>query len=209
MAMTDAAPPDDPAVLALEPDQLDGHSVDELVDYLDRGMEPPDPAIDDSPACQNALAAIARLRAVSTALLEEEGRVASDRDDSWVGNVIAAITTEAQAGRDVPLAPTAPTEHAALTEGAIRALVRRAADGVDGLVVGRCSLVGDVTELDAPVTVSVTASLVWGRSVPTAVTDLRRAVGRELAAHTELRVAGIDVVVRDVHVPRDGQEADR
>ena len=42
----------------IEPDDLDGHTIDELADYLDAGMQPADPSIDDSAACQNALAAI-------------------------------------------------------------------------------------------------------------------------------------------------------
>ena len=37
---------DDPGtVLALEPEDLDGHTVEELDDYLDRGCTPPDPSI--------------------------------------------------------------------------------------------------------------------------------------------------------------------
>ena len=67
--------PDSPEALdALEPGDLDGHSIDELTDYLDAGMQPADPSIDDSPACQNALAAIIRIRHASLRSLEAAAR---------------------------------------------------------------------------------------------------------------------------------------
>ncbi|WNY34907.1 hypothetical protein Q9Q99_07440 [Curtobacterium flaccumfaciens] len=143
------------ALDALEPGDLDGHSIDELTDYLDAGMQPADPSIDDSPACQNALAAIIRVRHASLRSLEVAAREEAPADESWISGVLANISIEARSGRDVPLRPLSETERPVMTEGAIRSLIRRTGDAVTGVLVARCQLEGDVTELASPVRVVV------------------------------------------------------
>lgn len=182
----------------LGPADLDGHTIDELADYLDAGMLPADPSIDDSPACQNALAALLRLRQASLGSLEAAAREEPPADDSWISGVLANISLEARAGRDVPLRPEAPTERPVMTEGAIRSLVRRAGDGVSGVVVSRCALDGDVTELAAPVRVEVEVAVVLGTVVSTTADLVRTAVATVLAEQTDLVVEAVDVIVRDV-----------
>ncbi|MFZ7087158.1 hypothetical protein [Curtobacterium sp. RRHDQ10] len=189
-------------VLGDDPGLLDGHTVDELADYLDAGMSPADPTIDESPACQNALAAIVRLRELSRDALDAASLDEDPADDGWVGGILANISLEARAGRDIPLRGAAPTEHSVITEGSVRSLIRRAADDVDGILVGRCVLEGDVDEPGAPIRVRITASVLWGNSIPDVVGRLRTGVVHELLEHTELAIEGIDVEIRDVLLDR-------
>jgi hypothetical protein len=201
MAMTAAPGPHEPDLASLEPEDLDGHTIDELSDYLDAGMVPADPSIDDSPACQNALAAIMRLRSASLGSLDEAAKAEAPADESWIGGVLANISLEVRAGRDIPLRAEAPTEHPVMTEGAVRSLVRRAGDSVPSVVVSRCLLDGDVTELASPVRVRVEIAVVAGhRIVPTA-DAVRLAVAEVLATQTDLTLAAVDVLVRDLITP--------
>jgi uncharacterized alkaline shock family protein YloU len=198
MAMTAGPDPreTDPSVLAaLEREDLDGHSIDELADYLDAGMQPADPSIDDSPACQNA-----RLRNASLGALEVAAQHEAPADESWIGGVLANISLEARAGRDVPLRAVSETERPVMTEGAIRSLVRRAGDAVPGIVVARCSIDGDVTVFAAPVRVTVEVAIIAGPSIHATAELVRTGVTAALAEQTDLVVEAVDVVVRDLLV---------
>lgn len=190
--------PEDVRLDSLEPEDLDGHTIDELADYLDAGMTPPDPSIDDSPACQNALAAILRLRQSTLGSLDVAAAAEPPVDESWIGGVLANISLEARAGRDVPLRPEAPTERPVLTEGAIRSLVRGAGDAVPDALVARCRLEGDVTVLGAPVRVVVEIAVRTGSTIHTVADAVRQAVADELAAQTDLVVEAVDVAVKDL-----------
>ncbi|UYC80467.1 Asp23/Gls24 family envelope stress response protein [Curtobacterium poinsettiae] len=192
--------PDSPEALdALEPGDLDGHSIDELTDYLDAGMQPADPSIDDSPACQNALAAIIRVRHASLRSLEAAARDEAPADESWISGVLANISIESRSGRDVPLRPQSETERPVMTEGAIRSLIRRTGDEVPGVLVARCRhLDGDVTELASPIRVVVEIAIASGPSIPATAELVRAAVAGTLAEQTDLLVEAIDVVVRDL-----------
>ncbi|ROS64115.1 hypothetical protein EDF42_2377 [Curtobacterium sp. PhB172] len=187
---------------ALELDDLDGHSIDELADYLDAGMQPPDPTIDGSPACQNALAAILRVRHASLGSLEAAARDEAPADESWIGGVLANISLESRSGRDVPLRAQSESERPVMTEGAIRSLIRRTGDGVPGVLVARCRLDGDVTELAAPVRVVVEVAIMSGPSIVATADLVRTGVAQALAEQTDLVVESIDVVVRDLLEPQ-------
>lgn len=194
---------------ALELDDLDGHSIDELADYLDAGMQPPDPTIDGSPACQNALAAILRVRHASLGSLEAAARDEAPADESWIGGVLANISLESRSGRDVPLRALSESERPVMTEGAIRSLIRRTGDGVPGVLVARCSLDGDVTELAAPIRVVVEVAIMSGPSIVATADLVRTGVAQALAEQTDLVVESIDVVVRDLLEPqRDTNDDD-
>lgn len=194
--------------LSMEPASLDGHSIDELADYLDAGRSPADPSIDDSPSCQNALEAIGRVRELSHLVFEGDALADDRRDDGWVGEVLTNITIEAHAGRDVPLRPRATTEQGVLTEGAVRALIRKAGDRVNGVLIGRCVLDGDVETLGAPIRVGIRASVITGDDYDTASDAIRTSVATALARHTELQVTGIDVTLRDLpSTPRRDADA--
>ncbi len=187
---------------ALELDDLDGHSIDELADYLDAGMQPPDPTIDGSPACQNALAAILRVRHASLGSLEAAARDEAPADESWIGGVLANISLESRSGRDVPLRAQSESERPVMTEGAIRSLIRRTGDGVPGVLVARCRLEGDVTELAAPIRVVVEVAIMSGPSIVATADLVRTGVAQALAEQTDLVVESIDVVVRDLLEPQ-------
>ncbi|MGN6406728.1 MAG: hypothetical protein ACTHMH_00160 [Curtobacterium sp.] len=198
--------PDPVRLDSLEPDDLDGHTIDELADYLDAGMQPADPSIDQSPACQNALAAIVRLRQSSLGSLEAAAEQEAPADESWISGVLANISLEARAGRDVPLRPAAPTERPVMTEGAIRSLVRTAGDAVPDALIARCTLEGDVTELGAPVRIVVEIAVRAGSQIQRVASEIREAVAEVLATETDLFVESVDVVVRDLLPPPDGEE---
>lgn len=179
-------------------DTVDGHSLDELSDYLDRGRQPPDLSIDESPECQVALTSLQRLRDVSTASLALDVARQPQVDESWLRGVLSGIAREARAGRDIPLA-SKPATSLAITEGAVRGVLRAAGERVDGVVIGRCRLDGDVTRPGAPVVVRIDASVLWGLRIPEVAELVRRAVAQDLMRHTELVIASIDVTVHDVH----------
>jgi hypothetical protein len=189
------------AVRGLEPAQLDGHTVDELVDYLDSDMTPPNPSIDRSPACQNALAAIARLRFRTDRMLTADASASRRSDDRWVSDILANISMEAHAGRSIALTPIDEAERPTITEGALRALVRHAADAVGGILVGRCTIDGDVETLGAPVRIGVTVTLVWGQPIRDVADRVRTAVQGAVGRHTDLDLVAVDVRIRDLHVP--------
>ncbi|TFD32031.1 hypothetical protein E3T40_13265 [Cryobacterium sp. TMT1-19] len=191
-----------------EPDLLDGHTIDELSDYLDRGKMPTDPSIDTSTACQMAMASPKRLRGAMSTLLRDEAEEQPARDDNWVTAILDRIVLDVRSGRDIPISHPSPNPQLFVTEGAVRGLVRAASDTVDNLIVGRCRLDGDLTALGAPITVTVDASVYKGENIPALADKLRDTLVGALRTHTELAIAGIDVIIRDIYLikPEHGEE---
>ena len=183
----------------LDPEDLDGHSIEELGDYLDDGREPRDPGIEDSPGCQIALDALERLRAESWAMLGVEALADRDRDQSWIQNVIANISRESRPGRDIPVRHPDPATRLHITEGAVRGLVRAAGDGTQGSLVGRVELAGDVTVPAQPITVTVTASVPFGPNLVVLAQLVRERIVEALRTHTELNVIAVNVAIENVH----------
>lgn len=188
------------AVFALEPEDLDGYTVDDLSDYLDAGMTPRDPVIDISPSCQIALAALSRLKALTATFLEEEAALEEPRDNTWVTSLLENISLESRTGRQIPYRVAALHTELVITEGAVRGLIRAAGDMVHGILIGRSALIGDVTVLDEPVTVEVDATIIWRNNIPDAAEQLRDAIQDTLTRNTDLTVAGITVTISDVHI---------
>jgi hypothetical protein len=141
-----------------------------------------------------------RLKAVTATLLDDEAAGEEPRDDSWLTALLENISFESRAGRQIPYRTPEHRTELAITEGAVRGLIRAAGDTVDGIVVGRSVLIGDVTTLDAPIAVDVDATVVWRNSIPDAADHLRTAIHDTLSANTDLRLAGITVTINDVHV---------
>ncbi|WP_369374149.1 hypothetical protein AB1046_08145 [Promicromonospora sp. Populi] len=187
-----------PRRLDLGPEGLDGHTIEELTDYLEAGRVPADPSIDGSPACQLALDALERLRGLTPALIAADTAAEPEADDGWVARVLGGIALEAHAGRRIPLTPPEPHADLGITEGAVRGLIRAAENAVPGVLVGRCRFEGDVTELGAPVRVLVDASVPYGEPLPRLADELRLEIAARLRVHTELNVTAIDITVRDV-----------
>lgn len=184
----------DPAdLLRLEPEDLDGHTLDELSDYLDRGRRPADPSIDDSPACQIALSALQRLRAVTGSFLDEDDR-GTGTDEDWIGRVLAVLPLEARAGRDFPLPVAEPDTDASVTEGALRGLVRTIGDAVPGLLVGSVRF-GDADPVTQQVDLDVQVALRYGVPLQDAEAGFRDALRSGLAPHAPFRLGRIDIRV--------------
>jgi uncharacterized alkaline shock family protein YloU len=189
-------------VLSWEPEDLDGFTIDDLIDYVDSDMTPPNPVIDVSAACQIALVALQRVRAMTQELLDEDALHEPPLDDGWVAGILVNITLESRAGRDIPFhAPNVRAE-LVITEGAVRGIVRAAGDTVEGILVGRCVLDGDVTIPDTPITVEIEATIVFGASIPETTERVREAIRTQLLENTELNVVAVDIMITDVHVAR-------
>ncbi|WP_217178634.1 Asp23/Gls24 family envelope stress response protein [Streptomyces sp. AC495_CC817] len=203
--MTDEHDASELRTLGLEPEDLDGHTIEELSDYLDAGREPADPSIDDSPGCRLALDALERLRGVTSAMLAADEAANAEVDDSWVDRILSGIALDARAGRRIPVDSGDARIDLGVTEGAVRGLVRAAEELFPGVLVGRCRLDGDVTEPGAPVRLDLEVSVPYGEPIPALAQQLRAEVGRRLAAHTELVVAGIDITIEDISRADEGE----
>ncbi|WP_129590466.1 hypothetical protein [Cryobacterium aureum] len=182
---------------------LNGHTIEQLSEYLDRGQMPADPSIDDSPECEIALRSLGRLRLAQQSLLERDLERESLRDDSWVASILSNITLEAHAGREIPLTHPAPTARLVVTEGAVRGILRETGDRMQNVVVGRCVLVGDVGVSGMPITILVDVTVFPGENIPLLADDLRQAMYSALGKHTELVVAAIDITVSDLQAVPD------
>jgi uncharacterized alkaline shock family protein YloU len=191
-------------------DDLDGHTIEQLGDYLDSGRTPRDPSIESSPGCLIALESLERLRNSAWAMLEDDAASSTEGDTAWLSRVMGSISREARRGRDIPIAATGPSDSAlsaaspsvtelSVTEGSVRGLIRAAADGVGGAVIGRCTLVGDVTVPGEPIIVEIAADVAWGETLPEVAHEMRDRIRAALALHTELVLAEINVTIQDIH----------
>lgn len=178
-----------------------GYTLDDLSAYLDRGRTPAIAAIDDSPECQAMLASMERVGSLARELLAQDVREHPAVEEGWLGGLLTSISREVRAGRDIPLTSPDPRATLTVTEGAVRELVRAAGDSVDGVLVGSCSLEGDVTMPDAGIRVALTISVILHSPVHELAEAVRQRVYSELLSHTELAIESIDVTVTDVHLP--------
>jgi len=184
--------------LGLEPTDLDGHTLDELTDYLDAGRLPADRSIDESPGCQLALDALERLHGLGAELIAVETAAEPAVDENWVDRILSGIAMDARSGRRIPFDSPDPRVELGITEGAVRGLIRSAESAVPGLLIGRCRLDGDVTTKDAPIRIEIDASALHGQPIPVVAEQLRAEVDRGLRAHTELNIVAIDIAIRDI-----------
>ncbi|MEV4736028.1 MULTISPECIES: Asp23/Gls24 family envelope stress response protein [unclassified Microbacterium] len=195
--MTENGTPDT-GRLGFEPGDLDGHTIDELTDYLEAGRLPIDPSIEGSAGCQLALDALERLHGLGGELIDADAAEMPEVDDSWVDRILSGIALDARAGRRIPFGEPDDSVDLGITEGAVRGLIRSAENAVAGILVGHAALDGDVTVPGAPVRIVIDVNVFYGTSIPDAVEGLRAEVADRLHRHTDLVVAGIDVRVRDV-----------
>jgi len=199
----------DPWDLTTDPEDLDGHTIEELSDYLDAGRSPVDPSIEGSPGCRIALDALTRLRDLSPQLLAADTAEEPEPDESWVQSILAGIALDARAGRRIPLTTLDPDADLGITEGAVRGAIRAAENIVPGVVFGKCRFDGDITVPAEPVRVSVEVSVPYGQPIPDLVMLLRAEIRERLTAHTTLNVIGIDITVRDIQQAESKAEGNR
>lgn len=190
--------------LGLEPGDLDGHTIEELSDYLDAGRQPADPSIEESPGCRLALDALERLRGVTAAMLAADEASSAPVDDSWVDRILSGIALDARAGRRIPIDSGDAHIDLGVTEGAVRGVIRGAELLFPGMLVGRCRLDGDVAAPGAPIRVEIEVSVPYGEPIPALAEGLRAEVRRRLAVHTELVVSSIDITIEDVSREEEG-----
>jgi len=176
-----------------------GKTIDELSDYLARDRRPPDPSIETCPECLNALSGLEDLSAWSRELIEDDGRQLGAPSAEWLRGILDSIALEVRSGRDLPVRHPDPRVTIAITEGAVRSLIRSVGGTVPGVVIAGCRIEGDAETPGAPVRVAVTVSLDWRMSAAPAIAGLRDALGAALAEHTELEIVDIGVTVVDVH----------
>jgi uncharacterized alkaline shock family protein YloU len=176
---------------------LDGHTIEELGEYLDRGRMPRDESIETSAAAQHALAALSRLRSVAPKLIEAEADSAPVRPPSWFKTILDQIGVQAHAGRDIPLHHEDERTTLQISEGAVRALIRDVGDAIDGILVERSKLDGDVETPGEPIRVRIDVSIYSTAEPSEVLEELNREVAAALATHTELNVTAIEVKVRD------------
>ncbi|WP_156364528.1 hypothetical protein [Curtobacterium sp. Leaf261] len=183
--------------------RYDGFTLDELNDYLDDDRTPANPAIDASPEAGRVLDRLAALRDASWQLLEADATAHETADRAWIDRVLASVRGTARAGRDVPVPDPDPAARLIVTEGAIRAAVRHAGDAVEGVVVRRVRLRGDVTIPGVPIDVDVTASIEVGRPIAPITEALHAAAAEAIGQHAPFPVGTLTVHVVDVHGPED------
>lgn len=177
-----------------------GYGLEELSAYHDRGREPAIAAIDGNAECEAVLASLDRFGRLSVAIVEQDA-AAHPLDEHWFSGLMANVTRELRAGREIPYPSSDPDVDLAITEGAVRELIRAAGDGVDGVLVGRTALHGDVTDREADIAVELGISVVFRTPLPDITRAVRGAIHTALLAHTPLRVASIDITVDDIHLP--------
>src|SRR5688500_6486179 len=115
-----------------------GKTLDELSDYLAADRIPYDPHVETCPDCLNALTALARLAELSRDLISHDAERLPPAPENWLRAILANIHDEIRAGRSIPIHHADPRAQITVTEGAVRALIRSAGDGIDGLVIGKC-----------------------------------------------------------------------
>lgn len=184
--------------LGLDISDLDGHTIEELTDYLDAGRTPADPSIEGSPGCVLALDALERLRALTPVLIARDEAAEPAPETSWVQSILSGIAMDARSGRRIPISDPDETSDLAITEGAVRGLIRAAENVFPGILIGRCRLNGDLTASDAEVAVAVDVSVPFGEPIMQLADRLRSEIAARLRRHTRLAVTGIDITIRDI-----------
>lgn len=195
--------------IGLETSDLDGYSLEDLTDYLEAGRTPPNPAIETSPGCRLALDALQRLRVFRADLVARDTAAESPAEDSWVQGILASISRDVRAGRRIPIRSADPRADLALTEGAVRGLIRAAESSVPGVLVGNTRIIGDVTVPDAQIQIGVDASVPYGERISELADRLRAAIGSQLRTHTDLNLTAVDIRIQDVQrlTVREGGDA--
>ncbi|WP_394941901.1 hypothetical protein [Psychromicrobium sp. YIM B11713] len=187
------------------PDLLScGHSLDQLSDYLAAGKQPADPYIDACAECQAALHALEQLNTLTRELVDHDSQAQSEEDTDWLGSIFSNIAFEARAGRDIPLhaepveAEADPEDELSQTEGSVIALIRAVGDELDGAMIGRCRLIGELADPGSAVIVDVRVTALWGPPLRALADELRLKIRETLEQHTQLKISAIDISIVDI-----------
>lgn len=176
-----------------------GKTLTDLSTYLAHDRLPYDPAIENCAECANALRALQRISSLSRTLIATNAQDLQKPQASWLDGIFSHISTENRAGRDLPLSSFDSSITLAITEGAVRALIRDTGDQIPGLLVGSCRLQGDADTAGAPVRILLTVSVAALAPIPPLIERLRADVYAALRRHTELNLESIDIIVQNLH----------
>jgi uncharacterized alkaline shock family protein YloU len=187
----------------LDGDDIDGHTIESLSDYLDRGRLPRDASIEASAAAQHALAALSRLRSVAPRVVAAGADHFAPKNDNWISRILDQIGVQAHAGRDIPISHEVEGAILAISEGAVRALVREAGDLTDGLLVEKSRLDGDVESAGAPVDIRVVVSTFDSADAADVIAEFQERVRTTVQLHTDLVVASVTVQVHKTDLDDD------
>lgn len=186
----------------MNPTQDCGRRIEDLSDYLDTGVSPDADHMENCPLCQGQLAGLRSLRAAALNLLDNDVASATADGTGWLDGMLANLRLETRAGRSIPLTG-GDLDELSETEGAVIGLVRAVGDSLGGVLIGRCTLAGEVEVPGAPVEVKINVSARYGYPLPPLADELRAAVFAQLLLQTELNVVAVDVVFTDMRPPRD------
>lgn len=153
--------------------------------------------IDSCPECSRKIASLTRLHTLALTSLEENISE-QKQDSSWIDSLLNNLAFEAKAGRSIPLASPQEGIRLTQTEGAVVAAARAVADQLEGVIIGRCRLEGEVQNWGAPIRVSLTVSTVEGLPIPSLIHKLRESLAKEFARISELNITAIDITVQDL-----------
>jgi uncharacterized alkaline shock family protein YloU len=182
--------------------------IEDLSDYLDTGSSPDAEHIDHCPQCQARLAGLRSLNEAALDLMADDVEEAGTADTSWLDNILANLLLETRAGRSIPVSGDDPLDELTETEGAVVSMIRAVGDSLDGVLIGKCRLHGDITLPGAPVTVDVNVSARYGHPLPDMAQKLRREITAALAVHTEMVIEEVNITVVDIRPPRDEDTAE-
>lgn len=191
------------ASMGLEASDLDGVTLDELIEYLEDGKQPRNEVIENSPGCQIALSSLERVQRLTPTLVASEEEQSSD--DSWVSRIMSGIALDARAGKRIPLPDAPPGADFGITEGAMRGLIRSAEDAVPGVLISRCKINSDLENLHEPLEVTVDISVPFGARINPTADIIRQSVADYIQRHAHLPVRTIDITVSDVRKVSDSE----
>lgn len=200
-----------------------GRSADEVWDHIDAE---PDDHERDCEYCTRAREQLQRLASVAGQAREEEASESSPRPGAALtGEIMRLARTEIRRGRLLPLErveTVRPDAALAISDIAVMAVVRRAADTVPGVRARRCSVtssadpataVGSGVEMSGAETsgtsgsgqetvtmaVDLQVATAIGASIPELTERLRRVVIDAVSAHVGLELSRIDITVGDLY----------
>lgn len=168
-----------------------GRLVEDLWDRLDR--VPADPHTVACPHCQAAAGSLTALRQVTTRLAAQPVQPPSD----LTGRIMAVVRAEIRRGRDLPL-PATPDGPASVSEYALAAVLRFAADHVPGVRARGCRA-EPVAEQPGHARVRLGLAIRYGVPVAHVTEEVRDRVTTAASHHLGVAIDSLDIHVEDVY----------
>ena len=200
------------AVNKLGDNRLDGHPlpcgrlVEAVFDDLDAGRS--DEHGRTCPHCATARRSLTTLLEATRALVDDP----ADPPPNMLDRIMQAVRAEARRGDALPLIPTDDTGAAAMpdlgpvdvSEQAVAAVVRYAADTVDGVRARSCHVSADPADPGA-LRIAMTVSLRYGAGpVEVLIDTVRARIGNALLGQVGVLAGSVDLQIVDLW-PEGGQ----